>query len=381
MRRLIPYGRQAIDEEDIDAVVKVLRSDWLTTGPKIEEFERAICAFTSAKKGVAVSNGTAALHTAIAAAGIGPGDEVLVTPMTFAASANCIVYQGGKPVFVDVDPDTLLIDPNQVRSKITKATKAIVSVDYAGNPCPYDELNEIAHEKDLILISDACHALGAEYKGKKIGALADLTALSFHPVKHITTGEGGMVLTENDEFEENMRRFRNHGIDRTARQREADQTWFYEMTELGYNYRLTDIQCALGISQLRKLPRWLERRREIAAVYLQEFKDIKGIRTLGVTSGCKHAYHLFVIEIEGGSINRNKMFVGLRKLGIGVNVHYIPVHLHAYYVTTFGTGTGLCPKAEEAYGKILSIPIFGTMTDGQVNQVIEAIRKCLRDIF
>ncbi len=381
MRRVIPYGKQTIDEDDIKAVVEVLESDWLTTGPKIEEFERAICSFTSARIGVAVSNGTAALHTAVAAAGIGPGDEVLVTPMTFAASANCVVYQGGIPVFVDVDPNTLLIDPDHVRSKITKSTRAIISVDYAGNPCQYDELNEIAKENDLILISDACHALGAEYKGRMVGTLADLTALSFHPVKHITTGEGGMVLTQNDEFEAKMRGFRNHGIDRTAHQREAEQTWFYEMVELGFNYRLTDIQCALGISQLRKLPKWLERRRDIADIYSQEFQNTRGIRTLDVTSGCKHAYHLFVIEIEGGAINRNKAFAELRKRGIGVNVHYVPIHLHPYYVRTFGTRTGLCPKAEEAYGKILSIPIFGTMTDVQVNQVIESVKECLRDIF
>jgi perosamine synthetase len=375
---MIPYGRQTIDEDDIKAVFEVLKSDWLTTGPKVEEFERAICSFTSARKGVAVSNGTAALHTAVAAAGIGPGDEVLVTPMTFAASANCIVYQGGKPIFVDVDPDTLLIDPNQVRSKITKATKAIVSVDYAGNPCLYDELNEIAREKDLILISDACHALGAEYKGKKVGALADITALSFHPVKHITTGEGGMVLTQNDEFGERMRRFRNHGIDRTARQREADQTWFYEMTELGYNYRLTDIQCALGISQLKKLPSWLERRREIARMYNEAFGGLDNIRSLKVTPGGNHAYHLFVVEIEGAPGNRNKVFAEMRRRGIGVNVHYIPVHLHPYYTKRFGTGIGLCPMAESAYQRILSLPMFGTMVDEDVLEVIDAIKESMK---
>ena len=374
MRRVIPYGRQTIDDEDIKAVVEVLKSDWLTTGPKVEEFERAICSFTSAKRGVAVSNGTAALHTAIAAAGIGPGDEVLVTPMTFAASANCILYQGGKPIFVDIDPDTLLIDPDQVRAKITKDTKAIVSVDYAGNPCPYDELLEIAHERDLILISDACHALGAEYNGKNVGALADLTALSFHPVKHITTGEGGMVLTQNDELEAKMRRFRNHGIDRTARQREADQTWFYEMIELGYNYRLTDIQCALGISQLKKLPLWLERRREIAAKYHDAFRDLDGIHALKETPGGKHAYHLFVIGVDGKPGRRNKLFAELRNKGIGANVHYIPVHLHPYYVKTLGTGMGLCPIAEEAYQRILSLPMFGTMTDEEVQEVIDAVK-------
>ena len=375
MRRVIPYGRQTIDEDDIKSVVEVLKSDWLTTGPKIEEFERAICSFTSAKRGVAVSNGTAALHTAIAATGIGPGDEVLVPPMTFAASANCVVYQGGKPVFVDVDPETLLIDPDQVRSRITKATKAIVSVDYAGNPCPYDELNEIAQEHDLVFISDACHALGAEYQGRKVGALADLTALSFHPVKHITTGEGGMVLTQNDELETKMRRFRNHGIDRTASQREAEQTWFYEMIELGYNYRLTDIQCALGISQLRKLPSWLKRRREIARMYHEALRDIDSIRTMKETPGGKHAYHLFVIEIDGGLGNRNRVFTELRKRGISANVHYIPVHLHPYYIKKFGTGPGLCPIAEAAYQRILSLPMFGTMVDEEVHEVIDSVRE------
>jgi perosamine synthetase len=378
MRRVIPYGKQTIDDEDIKAVVEVLRSDWLTTGPKIEEFERAICSFTTAKKGVAVSNGTAALHTAIAAAGIGPGDEAIVTPMTFAASANCVIYQGGKPVFADVDSGTLLIDPCQVRAKITKATKAIISVDYAGNPCLYDELSEIACENGLLLISDACHALGAEYRHRMVGSLADLTALSFHPVKHITTGEGGMVLTHNDEFETKMRRFRNHGIDRTARQREAEQTWFYEMTELGYNYRLTDIQCALGISQLKKLPLWLERRREIAKIYNEAFRDTDQVHTLKETPGGKHAYHLFVIEIEGKPGIRNKVFAELRKRGIGANVHYVPVHLHPYYVRTFGTGPGLCPIAEAAYQRILSLPIFGTMADEEVLEVIGAVKESLK---
>ena len=295
----IPYGRQQIDEDDIQAVVKVLRSDWLTTGPKVSEFEQAVADFVGAKYAVAVNSGTAALHAAMYAIGIGPGDEVILPPMTFAATANAVVFQGGTPVFADVDPDTLLIDPNEVEDKITPRTKAIVAVDYAGQPCDYDALRAIAERNGLFLVADACHALGAEYKGKKVGTLADLTVFSFHPVKHITTGEGGMVTTYDPEFAERMRMFRNHGITRNPSKflnanspmpsapcsnlhAPCDMPFYYEMHDLGYNYRITDLQCALGLSQLKKLPNFLERRREIATCYDKALADIPGIEPLGL---------------------------------------------------------------------------------------------------
>jgi perosamine synthetase len=243
-RPVMPYGRQVIDETDIEAVVQVLRSDWLTTGPRVEEFEQAVARCVDAPYAVAVSNGTAALHAAMYAIGVGPGDEVIVPAMTFAATANSVVYQGGTPVFADVEPQTLLLDPLQVAAKITPRTKAVVAVDYAGQPCDYTALRDIVEKHGVLLIADACHALGASCEGKPVGSLADLTVFSFHPVKHITTGEGGMVVTAHAELAARMRLFRNHGISSDHRQRHQLGTWYYEMTDLGYNYRLTDLQCA-----------------------------------------------------------------------------------------------------------------------------------------
>jgi len=441
-RPFIPYGRQQIDEDDIQAVVDVLRSDWLTTGPKVGEFEQAVADYVGAKHAVAVSSGTAALHAAMYAIGIEQGDEVIVPPMTFAATANCVVFQGGTPVFADVDSCTLLIDPNEVEAKITPKTKAIIAVDYAGQPCDYDALRRIAERHDLILVADACHALGAEYKGKKVGTLADLTVFSFHPVKHITTGEGGMVTTDDSEFVERMRMFRSHGITRNPNkftvyrspftdqrqttdheqritdndfQRTTDNgqrstsLWFYEMQDLGYNYRITDIQCALGLSQLKKLPKFLERRHEIAALYDKALADIPGIEPLGLRADVlpatqskdrpssfsfspssmlsalcamrsSHSYHLYVIRIDSNisGIDRTALFTKLWEKGIGVNVHYIPVHLHPFYREKFHTVTGLCPMVEAAYEQIISLPMFPGMTDENVEQVILTLKKIIR---
>ena len=267
---MIPYGKQHIDEDDIKAVVEVLRSDWLTTGPKVAEFEETFAQYVDAKYAVAVNSGTAALHAAMYAIGIKPGDEVIVPPITFAATANCVVYQGGTPVFADVDPGTLLLDPSKVEEKITQKTKAIIGVDYAGQPGDWDRLREIADKYKLRLVADGCHALGAEYKGRKVGTLADMTIFSFHPVKHITTGEGGMITTDDTDCRTyaNFPKPRHH--DRSSSTRKTG-SWFYEMVDLGYNYRMTDFQCALGISQLRKLPKFLKRRREIAARYDKAF--------------------------------------------------------------------------------------------------------------
>ena len=428
----MPYGRQFIDENDIKTVIEVLRSDWLTTGPKVEEFEQAIADYAGAKYAVAVSSGTAALHCAMYALEIGPGDEVIVPPMTFAATANCVVFQEGTPVFADVDPDTLLIDPIKVEASITEKTKAIIAVDYAGQPCDYDKLYEIADKHNLILVADGCHALGAEYKGKRVGSLADMTVFSFHPVKHITTGEGGMITTDDAKLAERMRIFRNHGITRDPSNFfnlqssifnfKSPPSWFYEMLDLGYNYRLTDIQCALGISQLTKLPEFLQRRREIAALYDEALSGILGIEPLGLradvlpasrsaerraqsegkqgapsdSTPCsmhhapsdfqpnssamllapnsmlsKHAYHLYVIRLKG--VDREKVFKSLRERDIGVNVHYIPVHLHPFYQNRFGIDPGHCPIAESAYRNIISLPIFPGMTDGDVESVIKSL--------
>jgi perosamine synthetase len=380
-KRLIPYGRQSIDEQDVAAVCSVLRSNWLTTGPKVEEFEKVVADYVGAKYAVAVSSGTAALHCTMYALSIGPGDEVIVPPMTFAATANCIVFQGGTPVFADVTRDTLLIDPAQVEAKITPHTKAIIAVDFAGQPCEYDSLRNIADQNNLVLVADACHALGAEYKRRKTGSLADLNVFSFHPVKHITTGEGGMITTNDAKLAERMRLFRNHGITRKApsakRQAPSIEPWFYEMVDLGYNYRITDFQCTLGISQLRKLPVWVARRNQIALRYNKAISDLQTFAPLRVRHDVFHAYHLYVIRIDNRYPynNRSAVFRRLRDTGIGVNVHYVPVHLHPFYRKHFHTRPGDCPIAEKAYELIMSLPIFPTMSDDDVDAVITSISR------
>lgn len=377
--RIIPYARQCIDEDDIQAVVDVLRSDWLTTGPKVAEFEQAVADYVGAKEAVAVSSGTAALHAAMYAIRIGAGDEVIVPPMTFAATANCVVFQGGTPVFCDVDPDTLLLDPTKVEEKITEKTRAIIGVDYAGHPCDWDKLRKIADKHKLRLVADGCHALGAEYKGRKVGTLADMTIFSFHPVKHITTGEGGMITTDNADYANRMRTFRNHGITSDHHQREKQGSWVYDMVDIGYNYRITDFQCALGISQLQKLPQFLKRRREIARRYDEAFADIPGINPLVVRHDSLHAYHLYVIRVDSSilGIDRATLFTNLRKNGIGVNVHYIPVHLHPFYRKKFHTCPGLCPVAESAYEQIISLPMFLGMTDADIEKVINVMQEVI----
>jgi perosamine synthetase len=369
---MIPYGHQWVDEDDLRAVSSVLQSDWLTTGPAVDVFEKELAAYVGAKHAVAVSSGTAALHVALYAAGIGPGDEVIVPPMTFAATANAAVYLGGTPVFADVLPETLLLDPAEVAKKITSRTKAIIAVDYAGQPCDYDALRSLAQTRGVTLLSDGCHALGATWRGAPVGSIADLTCFSFHPVKHITTGEGGMITTNNPDFALRMRTFRNHGITSDHRQRSEHGSWFYEMVDLGFNYRISDFQCALGSSQLRKLPAWLDRRREIAARYDAAFSGSSSICPLSVNPAAGHAYHLYVVRVAG---DRQESFRKLRERGIGANVHYIPVHLHPFYRRRFGTGPGLCPVAEAAYEQILSLPMFPRMTDADVERVISELTE------
>lgn len=373
--KIIPYGRQSIGEEDIDAVCSVLRSDWLTTGPKVDEFEQAVADYVGSQYAVAVSSGTAALHCAMYALGIGPGDEVIVPSMTFAATANCVVYQGGTPVFADVTPDTLLIDPEKVEEKITDRTKAIIAVDYAGQPCDYSRLQAVAKSNELNLVSDSCHALGAEYQGKRVGTLADMTVFSFHPVKHITTGEGGMVVTDNDNLCKRLRLFRNHGISSDIHQRESRNSWHYDISDLGYNYRITDIQCALGASQLRRLPDFLKRRREIAEYYDEAFSFVPEIDPLSTEDNVVHAYHLYVVKIdfETLGIDRSNVFKYLRKNGVGVNVHYIPVHMHPFYRKKFGTAAGMCPSAEKAYEQILSLPIYPALEKNELGRIVDVL--------
>jgi perosamine synthetase len=374
---LLPYGRQAIDDADVEAVVAALRSDWLTTGPMVDAFEAAFAEFVGAKYAVAVSSGTAALHAAMYAIGIQSGDEVIVTPMSFAASANCVVYQGGTPVFADVDPDTLLLDPAAVEARITPRTRAIIAVDYTGHPADYDSLCAIADKHGLVLVADACHAVGGSYKGGVIGTLAALNTFSFHPVKHFTTGEGGIITTPDADFARRMRVFRNHGITTDHRQRAEMGGFYYEMVDLGYNYRITDFQCALGISQLKKLPGSVQRRREIAAMYNTALANIAYVKPLKVREDVIHAYHLFMVrfDTEQLGISREEIYRALRAENIGVNVHYIPIHLHPYYRRTLGTHEGLCPVAEAAYRQLITLPIFPQMTASDVDDVVRAIQK------
>ena len=374
---MLPYGRQCVSDEDIAAITKVLKSDFLTTGPEVQAFEKAFGDMLGVTHAVAVNNGTTALHTALYGIGIGPGDEVIVPVITFAATANAVLMQGGTPVFVDTDPNTLLIDPEDTARKCTKKTKAIFAVDYAGQMCDYAALRKLCDEKKVILIADSCHAVGASQNGKPAGTVADLSCFSFHPVKPITTGEGGMIVTENKEWADRMRRFRNHNLSLDAGERNERGSWFYGIEELGYNYRLTDIQCALGRSQLKYIDAWTKRRNEIAAKYNEAFLRMPGIRPLVTHPGNTHAYHLYVIRWtkKAFSVDRNTIFKALQAEGIGVNLHYIPVHLHALYQKKFGTKPGMCPNAEEAYEEMLTLPLFSSMTDKDADDVIEAVRK------
>jgi len=378
----LPYGHHRIEEEDIEAVVKVLRSDWITTGPKVREFEEAVAAYVGARYAVAFSSGTAALHGAAFAAGLGPGDDAITTPMTFCATANCVLYMGATPVFADIHADTLNIDPEQVARRITPRTKALLPVDYAGHPVELDEILTLAESHGLVVIEDAAHALGAEYKGRRVGSMSHMTVFSFHPVKHITTGEGGMVTTDNQEFARRMRLFRNHGIDQEARRAQGPSKgqWYYEMTELGYNYRLPDIGCALGLSQLRRLPDNISRRREIASYYGEALAEVPGVITLVERPEVKSVWHLYPIrfELSRFKVGRKEIFQAFRAENIEVNVHYIPVHLHPYYRKRFGYRGGEYPVTEDAYEHLITLPLFHAMTDQDVEDVVAAVEKITR---
>ncbi|ROR31534.1 UDP-4-amino-4,6-dideoxy-N-acetyl-beta-L-altrosamine transaminase [Mobilisporobacter senegalensis] len=369
----IPYGRQYIDDDDINAVVEVLKSDYLTTGPKVVEFENMVKEYVGAKYAVAVSNGTAALHVACLAAGIGEGDEVITTPITFVASANCILYCGATPIFADINPNTYNIDPEDVRRKITNKTKAIIAVHFTGQPCELDELRHIAKEYNLLIIEDAAHALGADYKGEMIGNISDLTTFSFHPVKHITTGEGGMITTNDKELYNRLVLYRSHGITRNQSLMSSyDGPWYYEQLELGFNYRVTDIQCALGISQMKKLEQFVARRREIANRYNDEFSNIKNIIIPKQLDGCNNSWHLYVIQIINE--NRREVVESLLAQNIGVNVHYIPVYKQPYYQNN-GYKNTVCSNAEEVYSNFISLPIYPNLSDEEQNYVINKVKK------
>ena len=369
IEKYIPYGRQNIDEDDIKSVVEVLRSDYVTTGPKVNEFEEKVAKYCGAKYAVAIANGTAALHAACMAAGIGKGDEVITTPITFVASSNCVLYCGGTPVFADIDEKTYNIDPDDIERKITSKTKAIIAVHFAGQPCDMDRINEIARRHNLIVIEDAAHALGAEYKGRKIGSISDMTTFSFHPVKHITTGEGGMILTNNKDLYEKLILARTHGITKNPDKMEkCDGGWYYEQISLGYNYRITDFQCALGISQMNKLDKFVAGRRKIAAKYDKAFENDDRIVTPYQSPEGKSAYHLYVIKIG----NRKEMFDKLRVAGIGVIVHYIPVYTQPYYRHN-GYENTKCVNAEQYYECALSLPIYPGLTDEEQQYVIDKV--------
>jgi perosamine synthetase len=375
---MLPYGRQYVDESDIRAVVEVLRGDWLTNGPGVVRFEQAFAAQVGARNAIAVSSGTAALHAAAHVAGLGPGDEVILSPLTFLATANCIVYCGATPVFADIDPATLNLDPGQVEKKLSPRTKAILPVHFAGLPCAMGALQAIAQARGLRIIEDAAHALGAEWNGRRIGSLGDLTTFSFHPVKHITTGEGGMVTTDEPALAEKLRQFRNHGIERQVRDRPG--TWRQDMVAFGFNYRLSDIHSSLGLSQLRRLEAGLHRREIIAATYGAAFATMPEVLPAPTRPEARHAWHLYPLRLDTAQLreDRETVFRALRAENVGASVHYLPVHLHPFYQERFGTGRGLCPAAEEAADRLLTLPLFPQMTDADVADVIAATAKVIR---
>lgn len=373
---MIPYARQTIAESDIAAVVETLRSDWLTTGPKVADFESHFAQAAGARYAVALNSGTAALHAAMDAYGVGPGDEVIVPANTFVATANAVLYAGAKPVFADIDPQTFLLDAGDTEKKITPRTRGIVAVDFAGQPCDYGILNSVARRHGLFLHADACHALGATYKGKAVGSLADTSSFSFHPVKPITTAEGGMITTDDEAIAERMKVFRNHGITVDFRQREKAQTWEYDMETLGWNYRLSDLQCALGLSQLRRSEALFESRNQVAKAYNAGLGGLAWLKTPLLAPDRTHAYHLYPCLLTDKSpLSQRDHFQKLRRAGIGVHVMYRPVYQHSYYQKTLGERDGQCPVAESVYRHILILPIFPSLSEDEIQQVISAVRS------
>ena len=380
LERPIGYGRQYIDDDDIQAVVDVLKSDYLTCGPKIAEAEEKLCRITGAKHAVLIANGTAALHAACFAAGVGPGDEVITTPLTFAASANCALYCGARPVFADINPDTYNIDPDCVEKLITDKTKAVVAVDFTGQAVELDRLRDICHRHGLILIEDAAHALGTKYDGKPVGSIADMTEFSFHPVKTCTAGEGGAVTTDDDALYEKLALFRTHGITRdpALMDKPTEGGWYYQQVALGYNYRVTDMQAALLSSQLDKLDRFAARRKALVKRYDEAFSAMPEITVQKEIPQSDTVRHLYLLQfnLEMLTCGRKELYDALKAEGVGVNVHYIPTYTFPYY-RQLGYKPGLCPHAERLYERIVSIPLFYSLTDEQQEQVIGAVRKVI----
>ncbi len=376
----LSYGKQNIDEDDIQEVIKVLKSNYLTTGPYVKIFEENIANYVGTSYAVAFSNGTAALHGACFAAGIEEGDEVIVSPMTFAASSNAILYCGGIPIFCDIDMNTGNIDVSKIEEKITSKTKAIIPVDFAGHSVDMDEIIKIANKYNLIVIEDGAHALGSEYKNKKIGNGAHMTEFSFHPVKPITTGEGGIITTNDKELYNKLIRFRSHGIirDKNFLVNKNEGPWYYEQLELGFNYRLTDIGAALGVSQLKKLDKFIETRREIANIYNEAFKDIEEIETPIEYDYAKSGYHIYVIKLKLEKLckTRKEIFIELENNNIGVNVHYVPVYYHPYY-KELGYDKGLCKVAEEFYERIITLPLHPSITNEEIKYIISKVKEVI----
>lgn len=376
----LPYARQYVDDDDCLAVNKVLKSAFLTTGPKVKEFEEEIANYVKAKYAVAFSNGTAALHGACYAAGIGGGDEVITTPITFAASSNCVLYSGGTPVFADIDENTFNIDVDEIAKKITNKTKAIIPVDYTGQAVDIDGIKELIKGTDIVIIEDGAHSLGTKYKGARVGGLVDMAMFSFHPVKTITTGEGGIITTNNEEYYTKLINFRSHCITRDIDQliNKDIGGWYYEQLDLGYNYRMTDFQAALGISQMKKIDWFIQRRKEIVERYNEAFKDLEGVILQENADFSDTVNHLYVIKLNLPKLkaDRKEIFDAFQAENIGVYVHYIPVYWHPYY-QKLGYKKGLCPKAEELYNAMLTVPLFPAMTDNDVEDVIKGFYKII----
>ena len=371
---MIPYGRQSIADDDVAAVVEALRSPHLTQGPRVKEFEEALSAYCGARYAVVVSSGTAALHAAYAAAGLGPGDEFITTAMTFVATANVGVWQGARPVFVDIDPATGNLNPSEIEAKINDKTKAIVPVDYTGRPADIEAINAIAKSHNLIVIEDGAQSLGGVLNGKRVGALADLTTLSFHPVKLITTGEGGAILTDNEKYYKILKRFITHGVRYEDFIETKPGDWYFEMTDLGLNYRLSDLQCALGLSQLKKLDRFLEKRRALVRRYNEAFALIKElIIPPADDERVQSAWHLYTIRLRTDLIpTKREIFSALRSRGVGVQVHHVPVHMHPYY-RTHGYADVSLPETEKWYEAVMSLPLFPDLGEKEQQQVINTV--------
>ncbi len=372
------YGKQWIDEDDVKAVAEALTDDLITCGPRVAALEKKLCEVTGAKYAVAVSNGTAALHCACIAAGIGAGDEVITSPITFAASANCAVYVGATPVFADIDPETYNIDPDSIEAHITDKTKAVVAVAYTGQSVEYDRIQKICDKHGLILITDAAHAIGTKYNGQPVGSIGDMTCFSFHPVKTVTSGEGGAITTNDPELYKKLRLASQHGIVRNPDDlvHESDGAWYYEMQELGFNYRLTDIQSALLISQLAKLKKFSDRRKEIVNKYNEAFKDVPEIIVQKEIPESDTTRHLYVIQLDLDKLKctRREFFDALSAENVQPQVHYVPVYFFPFYEKR-GYEKGLCPEAEKLYNGMMSIPLYPLMTDSDVDDVITAVKK------